>query len=259
MKYLTVAFLICCSLQTWAQVEITPIVPGTAVYPGDVVEARIQILDDSFVNDLRPVQIRKWGDPQRFLFMNLSSWQKDSSGWHIGSKIVLGPAFAADQVYTFQIPGRTIEVRFRGWLWNPLAQQIDPKYDYVDIPLFSRSWIRKNAVAVSLGVIILLASLGYALKVFRRKRLKKLQKIAESQQWITTISEAKSLVEMSQLWAKRDELKALFPQAESEIRHFFSLLNRYQFRPSVADGELQTLRAQRDQLVVKLREVPVGV
>jgi hypothetical protein len=246
-------------LSSLAQIEITPIDPGVTVYPGDVVEAKIHILDDSLVNNLRPAQIRKWGDPQVFLFMTLSPWQKDSSGWHIQSKVVLGPTFSADKAYAFQVSDKTIEVRFKGWMWNPQGQQIDPKYDYEDIPLFSRSWFRKNLILVSVLFFALIVGISYVLNSLRKKKKLKNKKIAETQKWLRSIREANSLQEMSQLWVKRDDLKLIFPQAEAELRSFFDRLNMYQFRPSVADAEVQQLRLQRDQLLVKLREVHVGV
>jgi hypothetical protein len=247
------------ALPIWAQIEIAPMNPGATVYPGDVVEAKIQVLDESLVNTLRPAQIRKWGDSQFFLFMTLTPWQKDSSGWHIQSKVVLGPAFSADKDYTFQVPDRSIVVRFKGWIWNPQVQQVDPKYDYEDLPLFSRSWFRRNFIWVSLISGGLLAVLGYVLHSVRGKRNLKQKKIEEARSWLRSISEAKTMKEMSHLWVKRDELKLVFPQAERELRTFFDHLNRSQFKPTVGEKELQELLVQRDQLLGKLREVPVGV
>ena len=259
MKMVALLLLSFLSLQCWGQIEITPMEPGATVYPGDVVEAKIQILDDSLVNSLRPAQIRKWGDPQTFLFMTLTPWQKDSSGWHIQSKIVLGPTFSADKSYTFQVTDQNIEVRFKGWMWNPQGQQIDPKYDYENVPLFSRSWLRKNILLVSVILIVLLAGLSFLLNSLRIKKNLKKKKIEETQRWLHAIGDANSLKEMSQLWVKRDELKLVFPQAEGELKLFFDRLNMYQFRPSVADEEIKQLRVQRDLLLGKLREVPVGV
>jgi len=259
MKYVALLLLSLLSISSWGQIEITPIAPGVTVYPGDVVEAKIQILDDSLINNLRPAQIRKWGDPQVFLFMTLTPWQKDSSGWHIQSKIVLGPAFSADKSYAFQVSDKTIEVRFKGWLWNPQGQQIDPKYDYEDIPLFSRSWFRKNLILVSVLFLALLSVVSYLLNSLRLKKKLKKKKIEETQRWLRVIAEARSLKELSQIWIKRDELKSVFPQAETELRIFFDRLNMYQFSPSVAEGEVQQLCAHRDQLLLKLREVRVGV
>jgi hypothetical protein len=220
MKLIAFLLLSLMSVKGWGQIEITPIDPGVTVFPGDVVEAKIQILDDSLVNSLRPAQIRKWGDPQIFLFMTLTPWQKDSSGWHIQSKIVLGPTFSADRTYTFQVTDRSLEVRFKGWIWNPQGQQVDPMYDYENIPLFSRSWIRKNLLLVTAILLILIFGVGYALNSLRLKRNIKKRKIEETQRWLRAISEANSLKDLSQLWVKRDELKSVFPQAEGELRVF---------------------------------------
>ena len=42
------------SISAWSQIVITPVKSNQTIYPGDVVEATAQILDDTVVNGLRP-------------------------------------------------------------------------------------------------------------------------------------------------------------------------------------------------------------
>lgn len=259
MKALSLFSLLLVSFSVWAQIEITPLKPGSTVFPGDVAEAKIQLLDESLVNQLRPAQIRKWGTSQQFLFMSLSALQKDASGWNIQSKIVLGPAFSPDKTYSFVVSDRTIEVRFKGWMWNPQSQQITPEYDYENVPLFSRSWLRKHPVIAFIILAFIAGLAAYGLRLWYVRKNLRSKKIAEEKKWLTTISEANSLRDLSLLWVNRDELKIIFPHAENDLRTFFDRLNMFQFRPAVSESELSELKSYRDQLLVKLREVSRGV
>lgn len=247
------------SFSAWAQLEITPYDATKTVYPGDVVEAKIQILDESLVNKIKPAQVRKLGDAQLFLFMSLSPLQKDSSGWHLQSKIVLGPSFSPDKTYPLVLGEETVEVRFRGWMWNPQTDQITPEFDYENIPLFSRSWFQKNIWSVTAGLLLLIGVVGYVFYRWNAKNQIKKRKIQEAQKWQRSIEEAKSLQELSGLWKSRDELKEIFPQAQQHLRSFFDNLNASQFKPQVSTDELEKLLQEKSRLLEKIRGGQGGV
>lgn len=247
------------SLSAWAQLEITPYDATKMVYPGDVVEAKIQILDESLVNKIKPAQVRKLGDAQLFLFMTLSPLQKDSSGWHLQSKIVLGPNFSPDKAYPLVMGEETVEVRFRGWMWNPQTNQINPEYDYENIPLFSRSWFQKNIWSVIVGILLLAAAGCYVFYQWDSRNKIKKRKIQEALKWQYSMSEAKSLQDLSSLWKSRDELKEIFPQAQQDLRSFFDNLNAYQFKPQVSNDELEKLLQEKNRLLERIRGGQGGV
>jgi|GEM_PF-6959948 len=256
-RFLFMALFI--SISAWAQLEITPLDTSKTFFPGDVVESKIQIHDESLVNSIKPMQLRKLGEAQLFLFMSISPLQKDSSGWHLQAKIVLGPNFSPDKPYSLVMGENTIEARFRGWMWNPQTDQISPEYDYENIPLFSRSWLKKHFWWLLAGSLILS---GASLVVFYRLREKnhlKKKKIQEAQRWQRQIDDAKSIQDLSLLWKNRDELKDVFPHAENDLRSFFDSLNGSQFKPQVSNEELAVLIRQKSTLLDKIRGGQGGV
>lgn len=247
------------SFSAWAQLEITPFDATKTVYPGDVVEAKIQILDESLVNKIKPTQLRKLGDAQLFLFMTLSPLQKDSSGWHLQSKLVLGPNFSPDKAYPLVLGEETIEVRFRGWMWNPQTDQISPEYDYENIPLFSRSWFQKNFWWVIAGLVALSGVVSLIFFRWNEKKQIKKRKIELALKWQRSIDGAKSIQDLSAIWKSRDELKDVFPHAEQDFRSFFDNLNGSQFKPQVSSDELGKLLQEKNRLLEKIRGGHGGV
>jgi hypothetical protein len=243
----------------WAQLEITPYDATKSVYPGDVVEAKIQILDETLVNKVKPAQLRTLGEAQHFLFMSLSTMQKDASGWHLQSKIVLGPNFSPDKAYSLVVGDNTVEVRFRGWMWNPQTDQINPEFDYENIPLFSRSWFQKNLWSVILGFLFVCGAAAFALNRWKTKNQIKKKQMQEVLKWQRLIHEAQSMQDLSALWKSRDELKTIFPLAENDLRSFFDNLNGSQFKPQVLKDELERLLLQKKQLLEKIRGGQGGV
>lgn len=247
------------SLSAWAQLEITPLDTSKTVFPGDVVETKIQILDEDLVNSMKPSQLRKLGEAPLFLFMSISPLQKDASGWHLQAKIVLGPNFSPDKTYPLVLGQNTIEARFRGWMWNPQTDQISPEFDYEDVPLFSRSWFRKNLWGVLAGLLLLSCAFAAAFYRLREKSRLKKKKNQEAQRWQRQIDEAKSLEDLSILWKNRDELRDVFPHAESDLRAFFDSLNGSQFKPQVSSEELGSLIRLKSTLLEKIRGGQGGV
>ncbi len=241
------------TLPSWAQLEITPMAAGKTVFPGDVAEAKIQILDESLVNKIKPTQLRKLGDPQLFLFMALSPIQKDASGWHMQAKLVLGPNFSPDSVYPLTLGSETFEVRFRGWLWNPQTQQVTPDYDYEDVPLFSRTWLQKNRFKVIGLVFAILGMVIFFGLRWRRKLQTQKRHADEVRKWLRKIEEANTLQDLSAIWASRDELDRIFPSSQPEFRKFFDGLNEHQFKPSISSDDLKVLLGKKAHLLSQVR------
>lgn len=257
MKWLLLFVILPC--WAWAQVEIYPLDPRQNVFPGDLVEIKVQLLDESLVNVIQPAQWRKLGSSKTFLFMAVSAWEKDASGWHLQGKLVVGPEFRPDAPVSVTIATNTVELRFKGWMWNPQAQAMQKDFEYEDVPLLIISWLQKHLFLVLILVLLIFSVAGGFVWRWNEKRKKKALQLRLKYQWEEKISAASDIQSLSQLWKDRDVLKELFPNSAQAQREFFDLLNQSQFKPRISEEELKKLVSAKSILLSKIKEPTRGV
>ena len=72
-------------------------------------------------------------------------------------------------------------------------------------------------------------------------------------QWVGQMTEARSVHQVSLIWAKRDEVLKVFPNNQEDFRKFFDVLNLCQFKPTASPEELERVLKEKNALIEKIR------
>lgn len=226
---------------------------------GEIIEAELRLTDKDLLEKLSPSAIQKSSIPEALWFMHVGPWQLSDKGLTTYTKIVFGKDMNPGESYNLEIAGNFVALDLEDWSLESAQKQQGQPLIYEDVPWYTRAWWEKNKLL--LGLIIVGSVVGLALlilKIKNRSREKKRKKIC-CDQIIKSLKSADSFESISKIWLDRDILVNHFLEKELFIRDFFEVLNRYQFKPTQSEDELNIVLKARNKLIDELERRGDGV